>query len=195
MIENIFCRATLHDFSCIHNNNICSKICNNSKIMCNQDNTHRVLFLNLFHHIQNVRLNCYIKCSCRLIGNKKIRIQCHCNSNHNTLAHSTGKLMRILLHTQLWIRDSYSLQHLNCFCPRFLFAHFLMNSDFFHNLFSNSHSRIQRCQRILEANGTFRSPVSFPLFPIIFLNIFPLENYLTVFAYISRLFNQSHNRL
>ncbi|MDT4853053.1 hypothetical protein FQZ97_873070 [compost metagenome] len=49
----------------------------------------------LVHEIENLRLNSYIKCSCRLIGNQQIRLTGNRHGDHHTLALSTRKLMRI----------------------------------------------------------------------------------------------------
>ena len=89
MIKNIICTATLHDFSGIHHDNICSKICNNTEIMRDQNDAHLMLFLDFFHHVQNICLHGNIQCGRRLVRNQKRRIQCYGNPYHNALAHSS----------------------------------------------------------------------------------------------------------
>mgnify|MGYP007123891398 CR=1 FL=1 len=83
--------------------------------MSDEKDTHTFLLLDLSHQLQDLRLDGYIKSRCRLIRDQKVRFTAHSHSDHNTLAHTTGKLMGIVFQHPLRIRDTYLCEDICCF--------------------------------------------------------------------------------
>ena len=65
------------------------------QVMRNKQICHTKLFLQVFKHIDHLRLNGYIKRRYRLITDDKLRIHSKCTGNTDTLTLSAGELMRI----------------------------------------------------------------------------------------------------
>ena len=88
--------------------------------MGDENNTHMGLFLQIFHQFQNLCLDRNVQCGSWLIGNQKLRMADQTHGDHNTLAHTTGELMRILFHTLFHVIDAHHLHHLHgtlfCVC-------------------------------------------------------------------------------
>ena len=120
-IENIIRCTTLADTSTVHDKNLITHTCNDTEIMGYHDNRHSQLLLQFLHQFQYLRLNRHIKCRCRLICNQDIRFTDKCHGDHDTLTHTTGQLMRILLHTAFRLIDADQCQHLHRARPRLFF--------------------------------------------------------------------------
>ena len=105
--------CTLDATTCIHNHNIISGACNNTKVVSNQNNCCTSLFLCNLQNIKNLSLNGYIKSSGWLICNDDVRIVCNSNCNNNTLTHTTGELMWKGIQTILWISNTNNRKKLD----------------------------------------------------------------------------------
>ena len=158
IIENIIHRSLFYHFTCIHNGYFVTDLSNNTKVMCDKDNTHVILLLKFFHQFENLCLDGYIQSGCRLIGDQKLRManQTHCD--HNPLTHTTGKFMRVLFHTFFNVVDTYFFQHFHCVLLSILFADtFIMCFQSLNQLISDRIYRIQTSHRVLEDHCYFFS--------------------------------------
>ena len=158
LIENIIHRPLLYNLTCIHYRYLITDVCNNAKIVRNKNYSHSCFLLKILHQIQDLSLNGNIKCCGRLICDQQLRMTDQSHSNHYTLTHTAGKLMRILLHTLLYIVDSYQLHHFHgtllCFfCTDF----FIMGTKSLNQLVSNRVNRIQAGHWILKNHRYFIS--------------------------------------
>ena len=126
--------------------------------MGNDDNGCFDLFLKIAHQIQDLCLDRYIKGCGRLICDQHLGITCQCNGDDNSLSHTTGQLVWILVVTCLRIGDSNQGKKLNGSCLTVGFTHLLaVLFQHFLDLFSNLHSWIQGSHRILEDHGNLAS--------------------------------------
>jgi hypothetical protein len=107
LIEQYIYRCFLYDLACVHNDNSRTHLRNDTEIMGDQKDTHSFFFLDLFHKLQDLCLDRNVQCSRRLVRDQKLWITAHCHRDHNTLAHTTGKLMRIVFQYPRRIRDAY----------------------------------------------------------------------------------------
>ena len=105
--------------------------------MGDHDDRHAQLVLQLHHQLQDLRLNGNIQCGSRLIGDQKLRFTCQRNCDHDTLSHTTGQLVGILLHTLLRFIDTYQRQKLHCSCICLFLVRIGMQTDYFHDLITN----------------------------------------------------------
>ena len=121
--------------------------------MCNINNRNTSLLLYSADQLYNLRLNGYIQRSCRLITDQQGRVTGECNRNDNSLSHTAGQLMRIILHSLLCIFNTYLFEKLHGFCPGFFLRSLEMPDHTFHDLFTNRHSRIKTCHRVLKYHG------------------------------------------
>ena len=98
------------------------------------------------------------------------------HSDHDTLSHTAGKLVWILLHTLLHIIDSNQFHHFHGTFLGFFFADFLiMGTKSFHKLISDGVNRIQTGHGILEDHSYFVSAERSHLFLGKRKDIFSLE--------------------
>ena len=72
------------------------------------------------------------------------------HGDDDTLAHTSGKLMWIRVHSFLGFRDADKLQGFNGFGPGIFFADLFMLSDHFHHLVADLEYRIEGSHRVLE---------------------------------------------
>ena len=147
IIKNIVCKTALYNFSRIHNRYSVTDICN---YMCNHNNCHAKLVFKLNHKLYNLCLNCNVKRCCRLIRNQKLRLAGKRHRNHNSLSHTSGELMRILLKSLIRLVYTYQSKKLSCSLPCLFFILICMQKYNFHYLVSDSIYRVQACHRILE---------------------------------------------
>ena len=106
MVKQLFGRRPLDHLSGIHYEYPVRHVCHDSDVMCDQNHRHPGLLLQLFEQIHNLCLNCHIQRRRRLIGDQKTRIAGKRHRNHHTLAHTSGKGMRIFFHDRMRIRHA-----------------------------------------------------------------------------------------
>ena len=75
--------------------------------MRDHEHGHFLVTDQLFHEFQNLRLDGYIQRSGRLIRDQKLRTAGQRNRNDNTLLHSAGELMWVIV--SAGFRDTYHL--------------------------------------------------------------------------------------
>ena len=125
--------------------------------MGNQHNGCSHFFPELTHQLQDLCLDGYVQGCGRLICNKKSWLAGYCHGDHHSLAHTARKLMRIFLHPLLRSSDPNSFQNVHSSCPGFFFTAVLVEHNWFHQLGSNSQSRIQGSHWILKNHGNIIS--------------------------------------
>ena len=67
--------------------------------------------LQFAHQLEDLRLNSDVEGRGRLIGNQHLWLAQHCHGDHHPLAHTAGKLVRILLQALLHMTDFDRVQH------------------------------------------------------------------------------------
>ena len=177
IVENILCSSALADSSAVHNNNLIGHLRDNAQIMGNDDDRHAQLLLQFHHQLQDLCLDRNVKCGGGLVRDQDRGLGYQRHSNHDTLAHTAGQLVRILFETAGSIVDTYQLQHLLCFLPCVLFADFIVCCDGFHDLVSHRVDGIEGGHGILEDHSAVSAAEVFHLLGSIFGNILSLEQY------------------
>ena len=150
ILENIQYFSFFHNISGIHNNHVICHLCNDAQVMRDQHDGHIHFLFQLAHLIQNLCLNRYIQRSRRLICDQQLRITYQSHCNHDTLTHTTGKLVRIAFHDFFRSRNTNQFYHFQSFCSCFFFCCICMEKNTFHDLMSDFEYRIQRSHRLLE---------------------------------------------
>ena len=154
--------------------------------MRDQQNGNSFFLLDLLDQLQDLCLDRYIQSSCRFICNQKLWITGKSHSDHNSLPHSSGKLMWILEHSFFRSRDTDFFQHRYCPLSGLLFTYCFVNSYRFLDLLSDPLRGIQACHRILEDHADLSSPDTFHLMLVHGNNVFPVEKDFTVFNHCRR---------
>ena len=132
-IENIINRALFNDTACIHNGNLIADIRNNTKVMSDKNDSHFCFLLQVFHQVKDLCLDRNIQSCSRLIRDQKLRMTDQTHGDHNSLAHTTGELMRILFHTLLYIVDTNHFHHFHGTLLSFFLADlFIMSAKCFY---------------------------------------------------------------
>ena len=137
MVEDLVTGTGLHDTTGIHDCNTVTHARHDTQVMGDHDDRHTQLVLQLHHQFQDLRLNRNVQCGSRLIGDQKLRFTCQRNSDHDTLSHTTGQFMGILLHTLLRFIDTYQRQKLHCSSICLFLVRIGMQTDHFHDLIAN----------------------------------------------------------
>ena len=154
MLRQFTTICQFHQITQIHNTDTVGNMLYHREIMSDKQIGQPSLLLQIFKHIDDLRLNRYIQCGNRLITDDEFRIYCQRSGNTNSLTLSAGKLMGIAV-SMLRIQP-YLTEHLNNHIISFLFIGCQMMdiNGFSHNI-ADGHTGIQTCIGILEYNLHF----------------------------------------
>jgi len=122
--------------------------------VCDEDNSHIELLLEVFEQVDDISLNCNVESCCRLVGDEKLWLAGESNGNHNSLAHTAGKFVRILLYTLCRVRDTDKCEQSFCFLVRISLADLCVEHYLFGNLASDCESWVEGGKSVLEYDGT-----------------------------------------
>ncbi|SAT24098.1 Uncharacterised protein [Klebsiella pneumoniae] len=148
-----FCRSLLHDFAVTHDQHIIGHFCHHSHIVGDQQQAGGKRLLQFAHQLEDLRLNSDVEGRGRLIGNQHLWLAQHCHGDHHPLAHTAGKLVRILLQALLHMTDFDRVQHRADPAAPFTAAqHFVALQRLF-QLLAHRHQRIERGHRFLKNHG------------------------------------------
>ena len=195
-MEYIFINLTegsvFHDLTGINDGNTVAVLGNHAKVVCDEKHGSIVFLFQVMDHFQNLSLDRYIQSCRRFIRDQQSWVAGQCNCDHDTLFHSSGKLVRIVIIARSV--DAYHFQHILCLFPSFLFGQAgVMSKNHFTDLVPGSHDGVQRCHRILKDHGDFSSP-QLPHFLIFELQqVFSFINDLAICDFSRRIRDQSHN--
>ena len=143
--------CALYATACIHNHDVISSTCNNTKVVSNQNNCCAGLFLCNLQDVKNLSLNSYVKSSGWLVSNDDVRIVCNSNCNNNTLTHTARELMWERIQTILWISNTNNGEKLNTTLTDIRLAHMrIVGKQSLCKLISNREHWSQSGQWILE---------------------------------------------
>ena len=109
-------------------------------------NNHSCIFIRkFFNNLKDFPRKLRVKCRCRLIETKNIRMKCKCPRNCNSLTLSSRKLVRIIIHS---ISKPHLAQKFLCFFPYLrkycLFIGFIIRLFLCQKL-SCKHNILNRC--------------------------------------------------
>ena len=121
--------------------------------MGNDDDAGSEIITELHHLAYDLCLRGYIQGTGRLICKKQFRVKSHSHGNTNSLAHTTGKLVRITFHDIFRVWKTHFLKHGAAFFPCFCFGYVSMCTNILHILASDLADRIQGSTTILKNHG------------------------------------------
>lgn len=97
MIDDLVRSSVFYCFSMIKYQYLIAECLYQCEVMANQKKRKLFLLFQLYQKFQNLFLNCYIQCTCRLITDKYFRIYCKGSGNCCSLTLTTTDLMRITI--------------------------------------------------------------------------------------------------
>jgi hypothetical protein len=150
IVENRTNRSTFHNPSEVHHNHIVGHAGNDSKIVGDKHDGRFKFPTQLIDEIHDLGLNGYIESGRRFIGNEKGRVAGQSHGDHSTLAHSSRKLVGILLDPMFWRWNPDSFQHLDGFVVRFPARETLMKDNRFPDLVPDAKERVERGHGFLK---------------------------------------------
>ena len=121
--------------------------------MRDEDDGRAVFPLQIVHQTKYLRLDSNVKSRCGLVGDQDLRAAGKRHSDHNALAHTAGKLVRILLYDGFRVRDLHVVKHFERLLCGFLFGHMLMDDERLAELTLDRENGVERGHRLLEYNG------------------------------------------
>ena len=101
LIKDIAHRRGLHDLPGVHHRHAVTHIGDNAKIVCDKDEGHAQLALNVLEQFEILRLNRDVERSGRLVGNQQARLAGDGYRADDALLHAAAHLMRIGTHARL----------------------------------------------------------------------------------------------
>ena len=158
MLHDLISCSLIHNFSVLHNNKLISHIGCYANVMGNNDDTGSEIITKLHHLAYDLCLCGNIQRTGRLICKKQLRVKSHGHGNTNSLAHTTGKLVRITFHDIFRVRKTHFLKHGASLLPCFCFGYICMCTDIFHILTSDLTDRVQSSAAVLEDHGNAGTP-------------------------------------
>ena len=97
MISDMLKVATVYDMSAVHNQDAVCYFRNRAQVMGDEKHGSIFVLFNTDEFLQDLILSDSINGSCGLISDQKFWLQCHGNTDHNALEHTTGKLVGVFL--------------------------------------------------------------------------------------------------
>ena len=148
--ENLFARARFHNFAGIHHVHPVRHVGDDAKVVRDEDDGKMALFFDFVDQLEDFRLHGNVQCGSRLVADQDLRIARERNCDYDALAHTAGELERVLVKAPLRFRDADSVHQLKraVFC--FFRADFFAQVQYFGDLLSDLHDRVERGKRILE---------------------------------------------
>ena len=112
-VEDVVRGSSLADTAAVHDNDLVAHGRDDAKVVRNKNDRHAELFLQIFHQLEDLRLNCNVERSCRFVRDQDIRLAGKRHRDHDTLPHAAGELERILLDPAFRLIDADHLEQLD----------------------------------------------------------------------------------
>ena len=121
--------------------------------MGDHDDGHTQLVAQVVHQLKDLRLDRDVQRGGRLVSDQQLRLAGQRNGDHNTLAHTAGQLVGVLLQAAVRLVDADQLQQLLSAGPGFLLGLFGVQQDDLDDLVADGVHRVQTRHRVLEDDG------------------------------------------
>ena len=132
----------------IHNADSVAEVFYDRQVVRDEQNGKSELFTQIVQQVDDLRLNGNVQSGNRFVCNDKFRLHDDGTSHADTLTLTAGELVRI---TRRMLRNkAYHFQNFVNFFVYILFVLYALYNKAFGNDISDRHTRIQRCDRILE---------------------------------------------
>ena len=141
------------DLAAVHDRDVVGHLVDDAEIVRDEQNGGAVFLTQLVHELQDLRLNGHVERRGRLVRDQQLRTAGQRHGDHDTLPHTAGELVRILLGDDLGVRDLDVGQQLDRFRGSLLFVHALMDHERLGDLPADGEDRVQARHRLLEDHG------------------------------------------
>ena len=96
-VDHLVDGADLHNLTLVHHHYAVAQVGDHCQIVGDEDHRHAHLGLELFDDRQDLGLDRHVQRSRRLVGNQDVWLVEQRHGDHDPLAHTTGKLVRVLV--------------------------------------------------------------------------------------------------
>ncbi|MMZ66971.1 hypothetical protein D1872_295100 [compost metagenome] len=117
--ENFIGCTCFDNLAFFHDHDTVTHTCYDAKVMRNQHDGSAELLLHVFHNIQNLSLDRYVKRCSWFVRDQQGWAASQGNGDHYTLTHTAGKFMWILVKACFCIFNSNKLEHFKSLLVRF----------------------------------------------------------------------------
>ena len=148
----------LHHLAAVHDHDIVCHLVDNAQVMGDEHDGRAMLLLQRVHQVQNLSLNGHVQCGGGLVGNQQLGLAGQGHGDHDTLTHTAGELVRILLEHHLRVGNFHISQHLQGGLGSFLLAHTPMNPEGLTELPLHGENRVQAGHGLLKDHGDLVAP-------------------------------------
>ena len=186
LVEDFLSSTELDGTAGVHNHDLVGHVGDDAQVMGNHDDGVAVLLLHFLHELDNLSLNGNVQSRRGLVGNQDIGIAGKCHSDHDTLTHTAGELVRILIDALLGLGNTNEVQKLGGALERLLLGVATVQTKALAHLLADLIDRVQGGHRILEDHADLSSPDTFHLMLVHGNNVFPVEKDFTVFNHCRR---------
>ncbi len=148
--EDFLHRALLDDLALFHHAYAVGDLPDDAEIVRDEKHRHAEAALQFFQELQDLRLHGDIERGGRLVGDEQFRFVRKRKRDHDALALSARKLVRVGAETLRGIGNADFREQLDHALARGFAAHAAMNFEHFHDLLTDGVQRIERRHRLLK---------------------------------------------
>ncbi len=148
--ENALNRRGFDDAPRIHDGDAIDQLRDDAEIVGDEQDREAERIAKLAEQTQDLRLHRHVERGRRLVRDQDLRLAGQRDRDHDPLAHSAGKLVRIGAELHRRVRDADHFEKLAGLERLPGASRLLMNRDGFLNLFADLHHRVERRHRLLE---------------------------------------------
>ena len=144
----------LHHKAAVQNNNAVAQLSHNAQVMGDKDDAGAVFLLQGAHLFQNLVLDGHIQGGGGLVRNQQVGVVGQRHGDHDALAHTAGKFMRVGFQPLFGFGNTYFAEQLQRGSLQLVALHLrVVYMDHFGNLFANRNQRIQAGHGVLKHHG------------------------------------------
>ena len=138
------------DNAAVHHQHARTHARDNAEVVGDHDDGGAKLLLQALQQVENLRLNGHVQRGGRFVGDNQPRVAHDGHGDHDALAHAAGKLVRILLHAALRVRNFNQTQLFKHDFARFRFGNAFVDAQRLDQLIADGEKRVERGHRVLK---------------------------------------------
>jgi hypothetical protein len=104
----------LYDLAGIHHEHSGTKTAHEGDVVCDQQESHAVLAVQLSKQRHDLGLDCHVECGRGFVGDEQRRVVCQPHCSHYPLPHPAAELVRVAARTPFRLRHLDLSQKLKC---------------------------------------------------------------------------------
>ena len=150
LVEDLTNRAFFDDNAAVHHQHARTHARDNAEVVGDHDDGGAKLLLQALQQVENLRLNGHVQRGGWFVGDNQPRVAHDGHGDHDALAHAAGKLVRILLHAALRVRNFNQTQLFKHDFARFRFGNAFVDAQRLDQLIADGEKRVERGHRVLK---------------------------------------------